>query len=131
MRLFFFLSALLGLGLAPVRSEDTQGLVLPFKLVSVSSPIPVQEVIEAMNVEEGNVVTEGQVIVQLRNAKENLTVKEYQQIVQTTEFTYKGFKSLLDQKMGSKDQMLKAQTEWERAKIQLQLAEEQLREKTV
>jgi RND family efflux transporter MFP subunit len=131
MRLFFFLSALLGLGLVPAPAQDTQGLVLPFKLVSVSSPVPVQEVIEAMLVDEGDVVTEGQVIVQLRNAKESLTVKEYQRVVETTEFVYKGAKSLFDQKMGSKDQMLKAQTEWERAKIQLQLAEEQLREKTV
>jgi membrane fusion protein (multidrug efflux system) len=128
-----FLCLLLALGLAPLHAEekDTQGLVLPFKIVSVSSPIPVQEVIESILVEEGHQVTEGQVIVQLRNAKEKLTVKEYERVVELTEFAYKGAKSLFEQRIGSKEQMLKTLTEWERSKIQLQLAEEQLREKTV
>jgi RND family efflux transporter MFP subunit len=133
MRFLSFLPFLLALGLVPLHAEDkdTQGLVFPIKFVSISSPVPVQEVIEAVLVEEGNIVTEGQVLVQLRNAKEKLTVREYERVVEATDFVYKGAKSLFEQKMGSKEQMLKAQTEWDRAKIQLQLAEEQLREKTV
>ncbi len=131
MRLLTCLLALVSLGLAPLRADDTQGLIFPIKSVSVSSPVVVQEVIESVNVEEGNQVTEGQVLVQLRNAKEKLTVKEYERVVEATEFAYKGAKALFDQKMGSKEQMLKTQTEFERAKIQLQLAEEQLKEKTV
>src|SRR4051812_8547907 len=117
--------ALLVLGLAPLRADDTQGLIFPIKSVSVSSPV-LQEVIESVLVEEGAQVTEGQVIVQLRNAKEKLLVREAERVVAATEFVYNGAKSLFDQKMGSKDQMLKAQTEWDRAKIQLELAGEQL-----
>ncbi|HEV7406551.1 MAG TPA: efflux RND transporter periplasmic adaptor subunit [Chthoniobacteraceae bacterium] len=131
MRSLSTLLALLALGLAPLRAEETQGLIFPIKTVSISSPVVVQEVIDAINVEEGNQVTEGQVLVQLRNAKEKLTVKEYERVVEATEFAYKGAKSLFDQKMGSKEMFLKADTEWQRAKIQLQLAEEQLKEKTV
>lgn len=131
MRLLASLFCLTLLGLAPLRAEDTQGLIFPIKSVSISSPVVVQEIIDAVNVEEGHVVTEGQVIVQLRNAKEKLTVKEYERVVEATEFVYKGAKALFDSRMGSKDVMLKAQTEWERAKIQLQLAEVQLKEKTV
>ncbi|MDB6169129.1 MAG: hypothetical protein JWM88_1993 [Verrucomicrobia bacterium] len=127
---FPLLLALLALGSLPLRAEETQGLVFPIKSVSVSSPV-LQEVIESVNVEEGNDVTEGQVIVQLRHAKEELTVKEGERVVEATEFVYKGAKSLFDQKMGSKEQMLKTQTDWERAKIQLALAQEQLKEKTV
>src|SRR4051794_20105500 len=103
MRFLFCLPALLLLALASLQAEekDTQGLVFPIKFVSISSPVPVQEVIEGVLVEEGNVVTEGQVLVQLRNARENLTVKEYQRVVEATDFVYRGAKSLFDQKMGS------------------------------
>ena len=130
MRILTCSLALSLLALVPVRAEETQGLVFPIKSVSVSSPV-LQEVIESVNVEEGNDVAEGQVLVQLRHAKEELTVKEGERVVEATEFVYKGAKSLFDQKMGSKEQMLKTQTDWERAKIQLALAQEQLREKTI
>jgi membrane fusion protein (multidrug efflux system) len=122
--------ALLALGLAPLRADDTQGLIFPIKSVSVSSPV-LQEVIESVLVEEGAQVTEGQVVVQLRNEKEKLLVREAERVVAATEFVHKGAKSLFEQRMGSKDQMLKAETEWERAKIQLELAGVQLKEKTI
>lgn len=131
MRLLTCLLALVALGLAPLRADDTQGLIFPKLTVQISSPIAVQEVIEAINVEEGNQVTQGQVLVQLRNAREKLQVKEFQAVVQATEFAYKGQKSLFEQRMGSKEMMVKAETEWTRSKIQLEQAEEQLKEKTV
>jgi membrane fusion protein (multidrug efflux system) len=131
MRFLSCLLALFAIGLAPLRAQETQGLIFPIKSISISSPVIVQEVIEAVDVEEGNQVTQGQVIVQLRNEKEKLTVMEYERVVEATEFAYKGAKSLFESKMGSREQMLKTQTEWQRAKIQLQLAEVQLKEKTV
>lgn len=131
MRFVSSLFALLALSLVSLRADDTQGLIFPIKSISVSSPVVVQEVIDEMLVEEGNIVTEGQVLVQLRSAKEKLTVKEYERVVELAEFAKNGAESLYKQRIGSKEQMLKTQTDWERAKIQLQLAQEQLNERTV
>lgn len=123
------LSALL-LNSLPALAQEIQGLVFPIKSVSVSSPV-LQEVIDSVLVEEGNEVTEGQVLVQLRKDKEELVVQEAERLVETAEFVSKGMQSLFEQKMGSKDQALKAKTDQERAKIQLAIAKVQLKEKTV
>jgi membrane fusion protein, multidrug efflux system len=130
VRLLCACSALLLLSATPLPAQETQGLVFPVKSVSVSSPV-LQEVIDSVQVEEGNEVTEGQVLVQLRKDKEELVVQEAERLVETAQFVSKGMQSLFDQKMGSKDQALKAQTDEARAKIQLQIAKVQLKEKTV
>lgn len=111
-------------------AQEVQGLVTPVLSVSVSSPV-LQEVIDAVLVEEGNEVTKGQVVVKLRDAKEKLSEQEGERLVENATFVAKGMESLFQQKMGSKEQMLKAQTELELAKIRLALAKEQLDEKTI
>ena len=47
MRILIASLALSLLGLVPLHAEETQGLVFPIKLVSVSSPV-LQEVIESV-----------------------------------------------------------------------------------
>jgi hypothetical protein len=54
MRLFLSY-VLLALTVLPLHAQDVQGLVLPVKIVSVSSPV-LQEVIDSVLVEEGHVV---------------------------------------------------------------------------
>ena len=118
------------LAVPTLRAEDTQGLVLPFKSVSVASPV-LQEVVEAVLVEEGDTVTEGQVLVKLRAEKEKLEVEEAEKRIELFEFSAKGFQALLADKMGSKDQALKAQTELALARIGREAAQVRLSEKTV
>jgi multidrug efflux pump subunit AcrA (membrane-fusion protein) len=101
--LFLLASALCPLA----HAEDTQGIVIPFKQVSVASPSVLQEIIDAMLVEEGVTVKEGQIIAKLRDEKE------------------------LKEKMGSKDQWLKAQTELDLARLQHQLAVVRFDEKSI
>jgi RND family efflux transporter MFP subunit len=122
--------ALLVLLAAPLAAQEVTGLILPFKSVLISSPV-LQEVIEKVAVEEGDTVKEGQLLVQLRNAKEQLTVQENEQIVKNAEFVAKGLASLLEQKMGSREAALKAATELALAKIRVELAKELLSEKTI
>ncbi len=112
------------------RAADTQGLVIPIKLVSVSSPV-LQEVVEAVLVEEGDAVTEGQVLVKLRSEREKLEVAQTEKLVEQHEFIATGFQALLKEKMGSKEQAMKAGTELELAKIQHEAALVRLNEKTV
>lgn len=112
------------------RGQDIQGLVIPFKSVSVASPV-LQEVIAKVLVEEGDVVKEGDVLVELRNQKEMLEVRQYEQLVKQRKFTAEGAMKLFKEKIGSEESALEKETEWELAKIQLQQAEVRLKEKTI
>lgn len=100
------------------------------KQVSVSSPV-LQEVIKQVLVDEGDTVEEGQPLVQLQNAKEELAVQEAERLVENMEFTATGMESLFKDKMGSREQALKARTELELAKIRLAAAKVNLEEKTI
>lgn len=120
----------LALLLTAARAQETQGIVLPFKKVSVSSPV-LQEVVEAVLVEEGDTVTEGQVLVKLRSDREKLEVEQSGKLIEQHEFTARGLETLLKEKVGSKDVALRAKTELELAKIQRELANVRLQEKTV
>lgn len=116
--------------LLPAQAEEVQGVVLAVKQVSVSSPV-LQEVIKEVLVEEGDTVKEGQPLVQLENAKEELAVQEGERLVENAEFIAKGTEALHKDKMGSREQMLKAKTELELAKIRLAAAQVSLKEKTI
>jgi len=113
-----------------LNAQETQGLVLPFKLVSVSSPV-MQDIIREIAVEEGDVVREGQVLAQLDNAKEVLDVQQYTKAIERREFESKGMEALLKDKMVSQDTALEKKTDLELAKIQQKLAAERLSEKTI
>ena len=113
-----------------VRADDVQGLVVPFLQVSVSSPV-LQEVIDHVLVQEGDTVKESQVLIELRKEKEELEVRQAQQVVQQRKFTAEGAQKLLNEKIGSKEVALEKQTELELAKIQLAAAEVRLKEKTI
>ena len=112
------------------RADDIQGLVIPFKLVSVSSPV-LQEVIDHVLVEEGDAVKEGQILVELRREKEELEVRQAEQVVQQRTFTANGAQKLWAEKIGSKETAMEKQTELELAKIQLAAAQVRLKEKSI
>ncbi len=127
IRRFFF--SLFALAIA-AHADETQGLVMPFLQVSVSSPV-LQEVIDHVLVQEGDTVKEGQILIELRKEKEELEVKQAQQVVLQRRFTAEGAQKLFNEKIGSKETALEKQTELELAKIQLAAAEVRLKEKTI
>jgi membrane fusion protein, multidrug efflux system len=112
------------------RAEDVQGLVMPFKQVSVASPV-LQEVVDSVLVEEGDTVKEGQVIVQLRAEREALQVEMDKKLVEQKEFVAKGAAALSKEKMMSRDKVLETETDMEMSKIKLRASEFTLREKTI
>jgi len=112
------------------RAEEIQGLVMPFKQVSVASPV-LQEVVDSVLVEEGDAVKEGQVIVQLRAEREALQVEMDKKLVEQREFTAKGAAALSKEKMMSREKVLETETEMELAKIKLRASEVTLKEKTI
>src|SRR4051794_40668385 len=100
MRLICFVFALVGL-LTLARADETQGLVIPIKQVTVSSPV-LQDIIKEINVQEGDEVREGQVLAQLRNDKEQLEVEKYEKLIERAQFQYKGLQTLAKENMASK-----------------------------
>ena len=77
---------------AKTRAEEVQGLVLPFKQVSVSSPV-LQDNIKDIEVEEGDQIKKGDVLAHLLNDREQLEVKRCENLIKRAEFEYKGMKS--------------------------------------
>ncbi len=130
MKLRLVLSATVFLTLATVRAEEKQGLVIPFKTVSVSSPV-LQEVIDSVLVDEGAEVTEGQPIVQLRAEREALEVERTQKLMELGTFKSEGAQTLFKEKMGSKEKWLEEKAQLELSTILHRAAENMLKEKTV
>ena len=130
MKRLTFLLPLLVATLTVARSQDIQGLVLPFKSVSIASPV-LQEVIAKVLVEEGDVVKDGDVLVELRNEKEALEVRQYEQLVKQRKFTAEGAMKLFNERSAARKRRWRKRPEWELAKIQLQQAQVRLEEKTI
>src|SRR5436309_8230772 len=98
MRLIYFILALVSLVSLSSRAAETQGLVIPIKQVTVSSPV-LQDIIKEINVEEGDEVREGQVLAQLMNDKEKLEVEKYRKLIERAQFQYKGLETLAKENM--------------------------------
>ena len=122
--------ALVALASPVSRADETQGLVVPFKEVSVSSPV-LQDNIKDIEVEEGDRVNQGDVLAHLLNDREQLEVARCQNLIKRAEFEYKGMKTLADEKLATQDSELEKETDLQAAKIQYQLALVALEEKTV
>lgn len=113
-----------------LHAEPTQGIVLPFKQVSVASPV-LQEIISGMFVEEGTEVKEGQVLVQLRNDREKLDVELSEKLIDLKRFIAQGQEKLFKEKMGSEEKAREATTELEIAELTMSAKRVTLEEKTI
>ncbi len=112
------------------RAEEVQGLVIPFKQVTVSSPV-LQDIISEIYVDEGDEVKKDQPLAKLNSEKEELEVQQFAQQIERAQFQANGMEELLKEKMASKDAALEKKTELELAKIQHKLALVHLGEKTI
>src|SRR5208282_5334430 len=106
-----------------------QGLVLPFKQVSVSSPV-MQDNIKDIEVEEGDQVKKGDVLAHLLNDREQLDVQRTENLIKRAQFEYNAMKTLADENDASKDSEVEKETDLEAAKLESQLAKVALEEKT-
>jgi membrane fusion protein (multidrug efflux system) len=126
----FAVSAWAAAAVPLAAAAEVQGVVLPGKQVSLSSPV-YQEVINAILVEEGDTVKEGQPLVQLRAEREELEVARTQKLIELATFKSKGAESLFKEKMGSREKALEEQAQLELSQILHRAAELSVRERTV
>jgi membrane fusion protein, multidrug efflux system len=130
MKRFFLLAALCAVSAVSGLAETFQGLVIPIRQVSVSSPV-LQDIITKMLVKEGDTVKEGDVIVQLRNEREALDVRLSEKLIDLKKFIARGQQKLYKEEMGSEEKALEAKTDLELAQLQLEAKKIALREKTI
>ena len=130
MKPVLFFTLLTSSSLFAAQADEVQGLVLPFKQVSVSSPV-LQDNIKDIEVEEGDQVKQGDVLAHLLNDREQLDVKRCENLIKRAEFEYKGMKTLADEKLATQDAEVEKETDLEAAKLECQLAQHALDEKTI
>jgi membrane fusion protein, multidrug efflux system len=130
MKHYFLVACLCAVSAVSGLAESFQGLVIPIRQVSVSSPV-VQDVITKMLVKEGDTVKEGDVIVQLRNEHEAIDVKLSEKLIELKKFIARGQQKLYKEEMGSEEKALEAKTDLELAQLQLEAKKIALREKTI
>lgn len=126
----YLLPLLLSAALPAARADEVQGLVLPLKQVSISSPV-LQDNIKDIEVDEGDQVKQGAVLAHLLNDREQLEVQRCEILIKRAEFEYKGMKALAEEKDASQDAELEKETDLEAARVQYALARTALEEKTI
>ena len=114
----------------PVESKYPTGIVYPNETVQVSSTVPM-EIIKEMLVIEGSKVTKDQVIVQLRDDREKMDVRISEKAIELKKFIARGHKRLFEEKMGSEEKALEAETDLELTRIQFEAKKLALEEKTI
>ncbi len=110
-------------------ATPVDGLALPFKDVTISSPV--QEIIAEVKVSEGETVKAGQVLARLRDDKERAEHDRYGQIVKKREFDYKAANALATDRIGSREKALETEIELALGKIDVELSRQKLEEKTI
>lgn len=122
--LFFVVLILSPLSLwAQQRVYD--GLVEPYVEVTLSSPV--QSFIEEHFVREGDHVDAGQLLCRLYLRIEQLEVERSRSLIEKREFDFRGSQNLFADRLISEDEALAARIELDLARLQLEIAEENVR----
>ena len=97
-----------------------EGVAKPFKVVTMSASL--REVITKMEVEEGDRITQGQLLVSLEAEKEKLAAERLVQMIAKAQFDYNASKRLFEQNVSSKDDMLAKEVDLKRLQAELKIA---------
>ena len=104
-----------------------EGVAKPFKVVTMSASL--REVITKINVQEGDRITEGQILVSLEAEKEKLAAERLVQMIAKAQFDYNASKRLFEQNVSSKDDLLAKEVELKRLQAELKIATAEVAER--
>ena len=126
MRKQFLLSGLVLTQLvAALSAEVFDGLVLPFREVTIGSPVETR--IDALEVREGDVVKKGDLLVRLYSRLEELEAQRAEAAVVKRQFDAKSSEDLFKDKLVSEDEALQARIELDLAELMQEMAQEQVK----
>jgi RND family efflux transporter MFP subunit len=117
------------LGAAWASAVEVDGLTLPFKTVRLSSGV--QEIVAEIKVQEGDAVKKDQVLARLHDEKERAEHERAEQIVQKRDFDAKAASALVADKITSREKALEAEIELKLAKVDVDIAQRKVDEKTI
>lgn len=107
------------------QQRNFEGLVEPFREVTLSSPV--QSFIEEHFVREGDHVEAGELLCRLFLRIEQLEVERSRGMIEKREFDFRGSQNLFADRLISEDEALAARIELDLARLQLEIAEENVR----
>jgi RND family efflux transporter MFP subunit len=111
-------------GLVSLSAATFDGLVLPFREVTISSPVEAR--IEALEAREGDSVQAGDLLVRLYADMEKLEAKRAAAAVEERAFEFKSSQNLFEEKVISEDEALESRIELNLATLTLEMAQEQV-----
>lgn len=114
------------------KAEPTavrEGVAKPFKVVTMSASL--REVITKIEVEEGDRITQGQVLVSLEAEKEKLSSERLVQMIAKAQFDYNASKRLFEQNVSSKDDMLAKEVDLKRLQAELKISNAEVAEREI
>jgi len=97
-----------------------EGVAKPFNVVTISASL--RDRITKIAVEEGDRITQGQVLVSLEAEKEKLSADRLVQMVAKAQFDFNAAKRLFEQNVSSKDDMLLKEVDLKRMQAELNIA---------
>lgn len=121
--------AALSLHAATPASPTYDGIVLPFKEVVVSAPVP--STLVELDVKEGDTVKAGQPLARLYSRLEELDMARAKAALEKREFDARGAERLFADKIIPEDKAIEARIERDLAKLQFDMAAEQVRIRTI
>jgi len=111
------------------RAETIEALLYPDKLITISADR--QGIIIECQVEEGDTVQSGDLLVRQDDTEDRLLVKRAQKTVEKRQFDFTGLEQLRRKQMASEDEALQAKMDLEIAKIDLENARNLLERKHI
>ena len=108
---------------------EVDGLTLAFKTVRLSSGV--QEIVAEIKVQEGDAVKKDQVLARLHDEKERAEHERAERIVEKRDFDAKAAAALVADKITSREKALEADIELKLAKVDVEIAQRKIDEKTI
>ncbi len=103
------------------RAVEVEGSAQPFQRVTVSSPI--EEIVIKVEVAEGDMVEQGQLLALLANDREKLQVERLAAMVEKAEYDYRASEKLHEQKIETAEKLFERKVELARLQAEKKMAE--------
>jgi RND family efflux transporter MFP subunit len=129
MRFLLLLAALAIPAALPAKPADAQGVLLPFKEVTVSSAV--QGLLAEVNVKEGDTVVADAVLARLIDRVESAEVERFAKVLEQKEFAAQGTQNLFRDKVVSEGEAIEKRIDRDIALLQHRVAKEQLERRKI
>jgi len=107
-------------GASTLPATGVEGTAMPFQRVVVSSPI--EELVDVMNVTEGQEVAAGHLLARLSNQRERLQVERLDAMLQKARFDFDAVKRLFERNIESREAMMEKEADLKRLEAERAIA---------